>query len=227
MFFLNTRKTDRWSVRCFFLTLLMLPTIASAQQASLEERLRTELRNTTQQLRELQSRQARLEAARSNLEAALSNAEAQRDAAQAEVAHLKAKLKSAQGHLSSQRQNSQAQIAATQERAEQVRGAYDELLTLARGKEKARQQLQNALKKRTDVLNTCISRNEEMYKAGKEILSVYESLGAGSLFKIRQPLATSTRVKFENEAQAMGDRLYNAQVGVVEKQPEQNGDDTK
>ena len=33
---------------------------------------------------------------------------------------------------------------------------------------------------------------------------------------MRQPLAASARVEFENQAQAFGDRLYNNQVQVTE-----------
>lgn len=205
----------KWFPATLTLLVLALPAWAQAQQSSLEERLRTELRNTTQQLRDLQSRQAGLEAARSN-------AEVQRDAARAQVAKLQARLDAVEGNLASQQRSSQARIAASRERAQQMRDAYDELLTLAKGKETERLTLQKALQQRTAELQTCVSRNEEMYMAGKEILSAYESLGAGSLFKMRQPLATSSRVEFENRAQEMGDRLYNAQVGVVRSDQDGN-----
>jgi len=66
------------------------------------------------------------------------------------------------------------------------------------------------------ALRTCVERNEALFSAGREILDAYQNLGSGSLFRMRQPLAASARVEFENQAQAFGDRLYNNQVQVTE-----------
>ena len=44
--------------------------------------------------------------------------------------------------------------------------------------------------------------------AGKEILAAYEQFSTGDLLKIRQPLAGSARVKVDEHAQALGDKLY-------------------
>lgn len=201
------------------LLVMFLPGTALAQQASsLEERLRSELRGTTQQLRNLQSRQASLEAARSN-------AEIQLEAARARIAELEGRVDATQNRMAAQQRSSAARVAASQERTEQVRGAYDELLQLARNKEAERQKLAQSLKQHEAELQTCVIRNEEMYRAGKAILVEYESLGAGSLFKMRQPLASSSRVEFEKRAQDLGDRLYNAQVQVVRSE-ESGGDAT-
>jgi hypothetical protein len=43
---------------------------------------------------------------------------------------------------------------------------------------------------------------------------------------MRQPLAASARVEFENQAQAFGDRLYNNQVQVTET-PSDDGEKTE
>ncbi len=204
-------STPRWMLVLTLMTGLMAP-LASWGQASqsLEDRLRAELRNTTQQLRDLQSRQARLEAARAD-------AEAQRDAALERVKALQARLDTVEGKMDAQRRASHSRIAATQERAEQVRGAYDELLTLARQKEAQRLTLEKQTRQQSAALQTCEERNKELFQAGREILDAYQSLGSGSLFRMRQPLSASARVKFENQAQEFGDRLYNNQVQVVEK----------
>lgn len=203
--------TPRWVLALMLMIGLMAPLSSWGQASqSLEERLRAELRNTTQQLRDLQSRQARLEAARAD-------AEAQRDAALERVKVLQTRLDAVEGKMDAQRRASHSRIAATQERAEQVRGAYDELLALARQKEAQRLTLEKQARQKTAALRTCVERNEELYKAGREILDAYQNLGSGSLFRMRQPLAASARVKFENQAQDYGDRLYNNQVQVVEK----------
>lgn len=201
-------RTIRPRCWCLLLALTLAPVAWGQQQQSLETRLRAELRATTQQLRDLRSRQAGLEAARVS-------AEAQRDSARARAEQLQAQLDAARGTLKTQQRSSHARLAASQERTDQMRGAYDQLLTLAREKETERLALRKAVQERSTSLQTCIARNGELYDAGREILDAYQSLGAGSLFKMRQPLAASARVKFENNAQAMGDRLYDNQVQVV------------
>ncbi|WP_278350833.1 DNA repair protein [Marinobacter nauticus] len=206
----------KWLPAAAMMLAVSLPGLAPAQQSSLEERLRSELRGTIQQLNNLQSRQA-------NLEAARANAEAQLEAAHARIAKLEGQIDAGQNRMKALQRSSAARVAASQERAEQVRSAYDELLQLARNKEIERLNLAQTLQQREAALQTCVGRNEEMYRAGKDILAEYENLGAGSLFMMRQPLATSSRVEFENRAQDLGDRLYNAQVQVV--RAEESGDD--
>tara|TARA_R110001606_G_scaffold81584_1_gene187544 strand:+ start:7079 stop:7726 length:648 start_codon:yes stop_codon:yes gene_type:complete len=196
------------------LALTLTPVAWGQQQESLETRLRAELRSTTQQLRDLQSRQTGLEAARVS-------AEAQRDSARARAQQLQAQLDAARGTLKTQQRSSQARLTASQERTDQMRGAYDQLLTLAREKEAERLALRKVVQERSESLQTCVARNSELYDAGREILDAYQSLGAGSLFKMRQPLAASARVRFENNAQAMGDRLYDNQVQVVQAPAEE------
>lgn len=97
-----------------------------------------------------------------------------------------------------------------------MRDAYDELLALAREKEAQRMTWEKQARERAAALRTCVERNEALFSAGREILDAYQNLGSGSLFRMRQPLAASARVEFENQAQAFGDRLYNNQVQVTE-----------
>ncbi|HAI24442.1 MAG: DNA repair protein [Alloalcanivorax venustensis] len=204
------RAGARWLLAlALMFGLVSVPAAWAQAPESLEQRLRAELRNTTQQLRDLQSRQARLEAARAK-------AESQRDDALAQVEALQARLDDREGKLTAERRASQSRIAASQERAQQVRDAYDELLALAREKEAQRMTWEKQARERAAALRTCVERNEALFSAGREILDAYQNLGSGSLFRMRQPLAASARVEFENQAQAFGDRLYNNQVQVTE-----------
>ncbi|MBM1145169.1 hypothetical protein ASALC70_01784 [Alcanivorax sp. ALC70] len=192
---------------------LSLPAIAQTDQ-SLEQRLRAELRNTRQELQTLRSNQARLENR-------VSQAEAERQAALDQLAALRARLEASQGRLQSQQRASRGRLEESRQQNQKVRAAYDELLEMARDKEAQRRQLAQRAQAQADALETCVARNDALFKAGREILDAYESLGAGSLFRMRQPLAASARVEFENRAQDFGDRLYNNQVGATapEDQP--------
>lgn len=183
-----------------------------ARAESMEERLRAQLRTTTQQLSQLQGEQAQVNAAKAA-------AEAQRDAAVKELESLRAQLAQARGQadkLAGQQdavmESAQAQVVATQAQLGKFKGAYDELLTLARTKESERQALVRNLAQRDEEVKVCVARNREMYEAGKEILNAYERISTGDILALKQPFAGKARVKFEEQAQAYGDKLYDAQA---------------
>jgi len=183
-----------------------------AQAESMEERLRAQLRSTTQQLQQLQSEQAQVNAAKAA-------AEAQRDAAQKELESLRAQLAKSRGQaekLAEQQgavmESAQAQVAASHAQLGKFKGAYDELLTLTRAKEAERQTLARNLAQRDDEVKVCLAKNRDMYEAGKEILNAYERISTGDILALKQPFAGRARVKFEEQAQAYGDKLYDAQA---------------
>lgn len=188
-------------------------TLTSAARAeTMEERLRAQLRSTTQQLSQLQGEQAQLNAAKAA-------AEAQRDAAQKELESLRVQLAEARGQadkLAGQQEavmdSAQAQVAVTQAQLGKFKGAYDELLALARARDAERQALARHLAQRDEEVKLCLAKNREMYQAGKEILNAYEQISTGDILAIKQPFAGKARVRFEEQAQAYGDKLYDAQA---------------
>lgn len=178
---------------------------------SLEDRLRAQLRSTTEQLQALQTQQAQVNAAKTS-------AESQRDAALADAKKLRDDLAKATGQVTQlAEQQDKVEAAARGQVAEagaqlgKYKQAYDELLKLARAKEAERAAVQTSLGQRDAQLAMCTDKNKQLYAAGKEILTAYEGLGSGDLFKIRQPFSESARVKFDQSAQDYGDKLYNGQ----------------
>ncbi|WZB63849.1 DNA repair protein [Achromobacter xylosoxidans] len=109
-------------------------------------------------------------------------------------------------------ESAQSQIAASNAQLGKFKGAYDELLVLARTKESERAKLAGALAQRDEQVKSCVAKNREMYQAGKDILNAYERVSTGDMMAMRQPFARSARVKFEEQAQEYGDKLYDAQV---------------
>ena len=182
-----------------------------ASAEGMEERLRTQLRSTTQQLQALQSQQAQASAAQL---AAQNDAKA----AQAQIKQLTAELAKAKGvaeQLADQQQNlhsqAQAQVAASNEQVGKFKKAYDELLVMARAKEAERSKLQAQLAERDTQVQQCSVKNQQMYGVAKQILSAYENIDVAEVMKIRQPFAGSARVKFDELAQGFGDELYKTQ----------------
>ncbi len=54
----------------------------------------------------------------------------------------------------------------------------------------------------------CEAKNAQLYAVGQEILRAYETVDLGTVMISRQPFAAQSRVKFEQIAQAYGDKLY-------------------
>lgn len=179
-----------------------------AHGEGLEERLRAQLRSTTAQLQALQSEQAQASAARQA-------AENQAREAQAQIKQLTAQLNKAQAlnEQLAERQDSlqrqaQAQVVASHEQVGKFKKAYDELLTLARGKEAERARLEAHLAERDTQVQQCSVKNQQMYEVAQSLLRAYESIDVADVMTIRQPFAAKARVRFEELAQGFGDDLY-------------------
>ena len=188
---------------------LLIATGASAE--GMEERLRTQLRSTTQQLQALQSQQAQASAAQLAAQNEAKAAQAQIKQLTAELAKAKGLAEQLAGQQQSLHSQAQAQVAASAEQTGKFKKAYDELLVLARGKEAERAKLQAQLAERDTQVQQCSAKNQQMYGVAKQILTAYENIDVAEVMKIRQPFAGSARVKFEELAQGFGDELYKTQ----------------
>ncbi|WP_025131851.1 hypothetical protein [Pseudomonas sp. PH1b] len=182
-----------------------------AAAEGMEERLRTQLRSTTQQLQALQSEQAQASAARDAAQSAAKDAQAQVKQLSAELAKARGVAEQLAGQQQTLHSQAQAQAAASSEQLGKFKKAYDDLLVLARGKEAERARLQAQLAERDTQVQQCAVKNQQMYGIAKEILTAYEKIDVAEVVKIRQPFAGSARVKFEELAQGFGDELYTNQ----------------
>ncbi|BBT16957.1 hypothetical protein WP8S17C03_30060 [Metapseudomonas otitidis] len=194
---------------------LALLASSGAHAEGMEERLRTQLRSTTQQLQALQSEQAQAAAARSAAESQLSTAQAQIKRLEAELAKARQQNEQLAGQQAALHEAAQAQVAASNEQVGKFKQAYEELLTRARGVEAARVQLTGDLAARDEQLQQCATRNHEMYQVAREVLDAYERIDVADVVKLRQPFASRARVKFEELAQSYGDRLYDTQFDAA------------
>ncbi|WP_262138215.1 DNA repair protein [Pseudomonas sp. Marseille-Q5117] len=188
---------------------LLIATGANGE--GMEERLRTQLRSTTQQLQALQSQQAQASAAQLAAQNEAKAAQAQIKQLTAELAKAKGLAEQLAGQQQSLHSQAQAQVAASAEQTGKFKKAYDELLVLARGKEAERTKLQAQLAERDTQVQQCSAKNQQMYGVAKQILTAYENIDVAEVMKIRQPFAGSARVKFDELAQGFGDELYKTQ----------------
>ncbi|MFI8222189.1 DNA repair protein [Pseudomonas sp. NPDC085632] len=188
---------------------LLIATGAHAE--GMEERLRTQLRSTTQQLQALQSQQAQASAAQLAAQNEAKAAQAQIKQLSAELAKAKGVAEQLAGQQQSVHSQAQAQVAASAEQTGKFKKAYDELLVMARAKEAERSKLQAQLAERDTQVQQCSVKNQQMYGVAKQILTAYENIDVAEVMKIRQPFAGSARVKFDELAQGFGDDLYKTQ----------------
>ncbi|GLH42968.1 hypothetical protein RS3R6_37100 [Pseudomonas atacamensis] len=188
---------------------LLIATGANGE--GMEERLRTQLRSTTQQLQALQSQQAQASAAQLAAQNEARAAQAQIKQLTAELAKAKGLAEQLAGQQQSLHSQAQAQVATSAEQTGKFKKAYDELLVLARGKEAERTKLQAQLAERDTQVQQCSAKNQQMYGVAKQILAAYENIDVAEVMKIRQPFAGSARVKFDELAQGFGDELYKTQ----------------
>lgn len=188
---------------------LLIATGAHAE--GMEERLRTQLRSTTQQLQTLQSQQAQASAAQLAAQNEAKAAQAQIKQLTAELAKTKGVAEQLAGQQQSLHSQAQAQVAASAEQTGKFKKAYDELLVMARAKEAERSKLQAQLAERDTQVQQCSVKNQQMYGVAKQILTAYENIDVAEVMKIRQPFAGSARVKFDELAQGFGDELYKTQ----------------
>ena len=182
----------------------------AAYADSLEERLRTQLRSTTQQLQALQTEQAQATAAKAALES-------QRDAALAQVKQLSAELARARPGRAARPSNR----ACTTGRGRWSRRATSNWASTSRPTTSCwswREQGGRAAEARPGVPRArpavaAVHREEpgNVWR-GQEILGAYENVSVAEVMKIRQPFASGARVKFEEMAQKLGDDLYKTQV---------------
>jgi chromosome segregation ATPase len=186
------------------LILLAVFPVAQAQTASLESRMRDQLRETRTQLQELQAQQSTWAAEKAALEK-------ERDAAkqEAETARASAKASPAVSpettrQLATERQRREAAEASLQRGKSDAESAGVALRTA----EAERSRLAKELDVSHAQVDACTARNVQMYRVGQEVITAYENIDTTDIVSSRQPFAAKSRVKLENAAQSFGDKLY-------------------
>lgn len=182
---------------------LLASSAAQAQNQSMEERLRAQLRITTTQLQQAQNELAAFKGGAGPASTPADIEKVKKDLASSQAAERQAREK-----LSGVKQQNQAALDKANAQIAQYRSAYDELLKLARASEGERQRLAVETTAQANAVSQCEAKNTQLYAVGQEILHAYETLDMGSLMSARQPFAAQSRVKLDQVAQQYGDKLY-------------------
>lgn len=185
------------------IVVMLASAAAQAQNQSMEERLRAQLRITTTQLQQAQNELAAFKGG-----AAAPSTPADIEKVKKDLSNSQAAERKAREQLSGVKQQNQAALDKVHAQIAQYRGAYDELLKLARASEAERQRLALDTSTQARAVSQCEAKNAQLYAVGQEILQAYESVDMATVMSARQPFAAQSRVKLDQIAQQYGDKLY-------------------
>ncbi|RQO33522.1 hypothetical protein DBR37_15115 [Herminiimonas sp. KBW02] len=185
------------------IVVMLASAAAQAQNQSMEERLRAQLRITTTQLQQAQNELAAFKGG-----AAAPSTPADIEKVKKDLSNSQAAERKAREQLSGVKQQNQAALDKAHAQIAQYRGAYDELLKLARASEAERQRLALDTSTQARAVSQCEAKNAQLYAVGQEILQAYESVDMATVMSARQPFAAQSRVKLDQIAQQYGDKLY-------------------
>jgi ribosome-binding ATPase YchF (GTP1/OBG family) len=185
-----------------------------AQEQSMEERLRAQLRSVTSQLQQANNELALLKSGTGGAQAAAKAAPSPSpdvEALKAELAQSRQQLsreRDARGRRDADVQQAKETVDKAQAQVQQFRAAYNELLKMARTTETERQRLANEGAAQQAAVAQCELKNQQLYALGQEVLQAYEKMDMATMLAARQPFAAQSRVRLEQIAQEYGDRLY-------------------
>ena len=202
--------------RARHLTLLIcfaagLSVAGGAQAQSLDDKLRAQLRTVLGQLHDLQNSQAALEAEkaaaeqeRDSLKAKLAAGGGRSARAPAAAPGLQAELdreKSENARLTEANQQAQAEIA-------KFKDAYARVVESSQQIHGERDRLAQEANTDVQLLAACETKNIQLVKIGRDVLSAYTKIGVMDALARGEPLIGLKRVKMERIAQDYGDKVY-------------------
>jgi chromosome segregation ATPase len=194
-------------IACAIAACVAAPVLRADDPAPGEERLRSELRDTTLQLRAAQSDLATAQ----GLQATTAG---ERDAVAAKYEALKKQMVADEGASGKMSSDLQAQAAALKAEnlklADALSKARAEVERLTRASEDSSARGAR-LKSEAIVLNRKISdletKNLSLFLTGNEILTRYQDFSLGNALTAKEPFVGSTRTRLENLIQDYHDKL--------------------
>jgi uncharacterized protein (DUF4415 family) len=164
---------------------------------SLEDRLRDQLRQTTEQLRQQQDGQAALQAR-------ATAAEAERDSLRKQVAVLQSQASHVpHSHNDAESQALQAQVAKDRDALSQAASSVHEA-------QAEHDRLQTTVTNQATMLTACQQKNATLLKISYDILDKFQHVDWWDDVNLAEPFVQDTRVNLQKVAQDLGDQIYDA-----------------
>ena len=199
---------------CFVLPLALLSSmLRAADPASAgDAKLREALRNTTLQLRTIQTERDSLQAAKEEAEAEKKALSAKLDALTKENAATQAASEKMLADLRDTVAKTETENTQVKGAVEKWKAAYQETAATSEKREAARAHLNTEKIELQRKVADQQRKNQEMFKIGTEILNRYENFGLGTAITAREPFVGTMRVKLQNLVQDYGDKLSEQRI---------------
>ncbi|WP_342708369.1 hypothetical protein AAFG13_23580 [Bradyrhizobium sp. B124] len=169
------------------------------------DRLRDALRSATAQTRALEDQ-------RTALQAKVADADREKAAAKKEVDDLKAQLKKADKEHRDAVDEFNQRLAERDETLEKWKSAYEEAATVARTKDAERAKFEGEATAYKASTKSCVAKNTQLIKAGKEMVQRYKDLTIGEIVVSREPMIQQRRVEIQNQLQESQDKFLDQKV---------------
>lgn len=169
------------------------------------DRLRDALRSATAQTRALEDQ-------RTALQAKVADADREKAAAKKETDDLKAQLKKADKEHRDAVDEFNQRLAERDETLEKWKSAYEEAATVARTKDAERAKFEGEATAYKASTKSCIAKNTQLIKAGKEMVQRYKDLTIGEIVVSREPMIQQRRVEIQNQLQESQDKFLDQKV---------------
>ena len=169
------------------------------------DRLRDALRSATAQTRALEDQ-------RTALQAKVADADREKAAAKKEVDDLKAQLKKADKEHRDAVDEFNQRLAERDETLEKWKSAYEEAATIARTKDAERAKFEGEATAYKASTKSCVAKNTQLIKAGKEMVQRYKDLTIGEIVVSREPMIQQRRVEIQNQLQESQDKFLDQKV---------------
>lgn len=169
------------------------------------DRLRDALRSATAQTRALEDQ-------RTALQAKVADADREKAAAKKEIDDLKAQLKKADKEHREAVDEFNQRLAERDETLEKWKSAYEEAATVARSKDAERAKFEGEATAYKASTKSCIAKNTQLVKAGKEMVQRYKDLTIGEIVVSREPMIQQRRVEIQNQLQESTDKFLDQKV---------------
>lgn len=190
---------------CLAIALAASSTLTGARADSDADRLREALRGAITQQRVLEDQRAALQAK-------LTEAESERAGLKEQIGVAKAEVKQIAKQHRDAVEEFNRRLAERDETFEKWKAAYEEAANVARAKdaERAKFEAQGVAYKAS--VKSCVAKNAELVKLGRELLERYEAANFVDLTVASEPLTGVRRVEIQNLLQDYNDKILDHKV---------------
>jgi chromosome segregation ATPase len=169
------------------------------------DRLREALRSATAQTRQLEDQRTALQAKVAEGDREKAAAKAQVDAAKAEVRKIEKQQRETIEEFNKR-------LTERDETLEKWKAAYEEAATVARTKDAERAKFETEASAYKASTKSCVAKNGELVKAGRELLHQYKAVTIGETLVAHEPVLGLRRVEIQNDLQTTNDKFLDQKV---------------